>query len=93
MTSTCRHCGERIVLVNWAMGPGWTHQPEDAAFQDGMHVYCHVTRAAEPEPEPAACCPHCGCEHGHLAQPTLTGEPVYICASCKRVSLREEWSR
>ena len=86
MTSTCRHCGERIVLVNWAMGPGWTHQPEDAAFQDGMHVYCQVTRAAEPEPEPAARCPH-------LAQPTLTGEPVYICASCKRVSLREEWSR
>ena len=54
MTSTCRHCGERIVLVNWSMGPGWTHQPAGASFQDGMHVYCHVTRAAEPEPEPAA---------------------------------------
>ena len=57
--------------------------------------HCHTTRAAEPEPEPepAACCPHCGCEHGHLAQPTLAGDPVYICASCRRVSLREEWSR
>ena len=47
MTSTCRHCGKRIVLVNWSMGPGWTHQPEGASFQDGMHVYCHVTRARE----------------------------------------------
>ena len=54
MTSTCRHCGERIVLVNWSMGPGWTHQPEGAAFQDRQHVYCHVTRAAEPVPEPVA---------------------------------------
>ena len=49
MTSTCRHCGERIVLVNWSMGPGWTHQPEGAQDQ---HVYCHTSHAAEPEPEP-----------------------------------------
>ena len=51
MTSTCRHCGKRIVLVNWAMGPGWTHQPEGASFQDGMHRYCHRT-VAEPSPLP-----------------------------------------
>ena len=46
MTSTCRHCGKRIVLVDWSMGPGWTHQPED-----GMHRYCHRT-VAEPSPLP-----------------------------------------
>lgn len=47
--AVCRHCGKRIVLVNWALGPGWTHQPAGSAFQDGQYVYCRVTRAAEPE--------------------------------------------
>lgn len=77
MTSTCRHCGERIVLVNWSMGPGWTHQPEGAQDQ---HVYCHTSHAAEPEPEPepAARCPHCGCTSG--------------CALCQRVSTQEAWT-
>lgn len=45
--STCRHCGERIVLVNWALGPGWTHQPQGAAFMDGAHDLCART-VAEP---------------------------------------------
>lgn len=47
--STCRHCGQRIVLVNYALGPGWTHQPAGAAFQDGRHTYCHQTEAAPIE--------------------------------------------
>ena len=51
MTSTCRHCGKRIVSVNWSMGPGWTHQPAGASFQDDMHRYCHRT-VAEPSPLP-----------------------------------------
>lgn len=48
--STCRHCGARIVWVNWSYRPGWTHQAEGASFQDRQHVYCHTTRA-EPEEE------------------------------------------
>lgn len=47
--SVCRYCGERIVLVNFSLGPGWVHQPEGSSFQDGTHVYCTVTRAAAPE--------------------------------------------
>ena len=47
-----RHCGKRIVLVRWSSGPGWTHQPAGAPFQDGEHVYCHTKRAAPPEPQP-----------------------------------------
>ena len=43
----CRHCGGRIVLVNWALGPRWTHQHSSAAFQDGIHEYCYLT-VAEP---------------------------------------------
>jgi hypothetical protein len=43
----CRHCGERIVLVNWSLGPGWTHQPAGAAFQDNIRDHCAVT-VAEP---------------------------------------------
>ena len=67
MTSTCRHCGERIVLVNWSMGPGWTHQPEGAQDQ---HVYCHTSHAAEPSPLPPKAGVHpCGCwrdeDQGH----------------------------
>lgn len=52
--STCRHCGGRIVLVNYAMGPSWTHQPAGAAFQDGQHQFCHRTRAEPPEPAEAS---------------------------------------
>lgn len=48
--SACRHCGERIVLVNYALGPSWTHQPAAAAFQDGQHRWCERT-FAEPSKE------------------------------------------
>lgn len=48
--STCRHCGQRIVLINYALGPSWVHQPTGAAFQDGVHEYCQITRA-EPKPK------------------------------------------
>lgn len=42
----CANCGERIVLVNYALGQEWTHQPAGASFQDGVHQYCHKTVAA-----------------------------------------------
>lgn len=41
----CRHCGKRIRLVDFIFGPRWMHQPAEAAFQDGMYEYCHLTRA------------------------------------------------
>jgi len=37
MNSTCRHCGKRIVRVNYSSGLSWTHQHESAAFQDDQH--------------------------------------------------------
>lgn len=44
--STCHHCGERIVRTyTWC--PGWTHQVEGAAFQDGQHWHCRQ-HVAEP---------------------------------------------
>lgn len=46
--TTCRHCGERIVNVYYALGPTWMHQPSGAAFSDGQYAYCRVT-VAEPE--------------------------------------------
>lgn len=45
----CRHCGHRIVCVNYLTGPAWTHQPAGASFQDGAHIYCHTT-TAKPRP-------------------------------------------
>lgn len=51
MSHTCKNCGGRIVLFNWALGPEWTHQPDGAAFQDGVHQFCHITKA-EPAEEP-----------------------------------------
>lgn len=46
--TTCKHCGQRIVWVNLSWRPGWAHQPAGAAFQDGQHTYCQITRA-EPK--------------------------------------------
>lgn len=43
--STCRHCGGRIVRVEFAMGAKWMHQHSGAAFQDDMHWFCHKTVA------------------------------------------------
>ena len=45
----CRHCGKRIVRVNYSRGPEWVHQPAGAAFEDGVHPYCHVTKAEPRE--------------------------------------------
>ena len=45
--AVCRHCGDRIVLMHYALGDQWTHQVEGAAFRDGVHEYCHRT-VAEP---------------------------------------------
>ncbi len=47
--SVCKHCGQRIVRVRWSDGPGWTHQPAGASFQDHSHAYCHTTRAEPKE--------------------------------------------
>lgn len=47
--TVCRHCGQRIVCVNYLTGPAWTHQPAGASFQDGAHIYCHTT-TAKPRP-------------------------------------------
>jgi len=51
--STCKHCGKRIVKVNYALGPTWVHQENGAAFSDGIHDYCRTT-TAEPLEEPNA---------------------------------------
>lgn len=48
MIGKCKHCGERIVLFNFALGPQWRHQPEGASFQDGTSLFC-ATTAAEPQ--------------------------------------------
>lgn len=45
--STCKHCGERIVCLNFALGMKWMHQPEGAAFSI-LHEWCRRTYA-EPE--------------------------------------------
>ena len=44
--TTCKHCGQRIVN----RGHQWTHQPDGATFQDGMHTHCHTTTAAPNNP-------------------------------------------
>ena len=43
----CKHCQQRIIEVNFAMGKRWMHQHEGAAFQDGMYEYCKLS-VAEP---------------------------------------------
>ena len=44
----CRHCGRRITLVRYSGRDEWVHQPAGAAFADGQHTYCHLTRATPP---------------------------------------------
>jgi len=46
--SICKHCGARIVLVNFALGPEWMHQPAGSAFQDDMNQFCVQTKAEPP---------------------------------------------
>lgn len=50
--SRCRNCSQRIVLVNFALGPCWVHQPPGSTFADNQHEFCHVT-VAQPEHEPS----------------------------------------
>jgi hypothetical protein len=45
----CRHCLERIVLVRYALGDKWMHQPAGAAFGDGTYEFCRVTMATPAE--------------------------------------------
>ena len=62
----CKHCDQRIVLVNYLTGQSWTHQPAGASFRDGVHQYCKRTIA---EPDLADRRPHSrGCgwrKHDH----------------------------
>ena len=41
----CAYCRQRIVRVNYSMGPEWVHQPEGAAFADGQYTFCRITVA------------------------------------------------
>lgn len=42
----CRHCDQRIVLVEYIRGVKWMHEPADIAGQiDAMHVYCKLSVA------------------------------------------------
>lgn len=50
MAKNCKHCGRRIVLINYAFGLKWMHQPEEASFMDEVNLYC-TTTVAEPEEE------------------------------------------
>ena len=88
MTDTCRHCGKRIVKMNYTLGSQWTHQQAGAAFQDGVHEYCHLTRA-ETGPRPAQC-PHCGCGSAHPAMPTLLG-PTAKCGGWAVMTTAADW--
>jgi hypothetical protein len=44
-SQTCRHCGVKIVLVNYPRGPAWRHDPDPDRFE---YMYCKLT-VAEPE--------------------------------------------
>lgn len=47
MTAVCKHCGKRIVLVNWALGRGWTHWQAEHSSINQAHEHCHLS-VAEP---------------------------------------------
>lgn len=42
--STCIYCGERVVLINFALGLSWVHQKAGAPFGD-YETYCKQTVA------------------------------------------------
>ena len=46
----CKHCHERIELINFSMGPEWRHWPTPYGNYSTheKYRYCHGT-AAEPE--------------------------------------------
>ena len=48
--STCKHCRERIVLINaGSRNEYWTHQPAGASFMDHTHNACRRTVATPAE--------------------------------------------
>lgn len=47
-TIRCIFCGDRIVWVNYAMGPCWVHQPTGTSFNDDISRYCRATVATPP---------------------------------------------
>lgn len=48
----CRHCGQRIVRRNYLGQETYRHQPAGSSFQDGEHLFCHVTEAAPAPADP-----------------------------------------
>ena len=54
---TCRHCGDVIRRINYALGPEWMHVDPLASFpttgKGSAWRACRATTVAEPTPEPA----------------------------------------
>ena len=50
----CRHCGARIELINFSMGPEWRHWPTPYGNYrtDAKYRYCRTAAVAEPLDEP-----------------------------------------
>ena len=79
--TTCKHCGARIVSINYSTGPEWMHQPAGASFHDGVYRYCHKTRA-EPEVLVVGLCGNREDHEPHRVESaTVTGGgPFWCCA-------------
>lgn len=47
---TCRHCGQRIQLINFALGPQWMHWPTPHGNYRMRELYqvCKASTVAEP---------------------------------------------
>lgn len=46
----CKHCGIRIVWVNFGWRPRWMHRPTGTSFYDGEYEFCHTLAATPEEP-------------------------------------------
>lgn len=43
--TACLYCQQRIVRINYALGPRWMHQRKGGSFQDDVHEFCRLSRA------------------------------------------------
>lgn len=50
---TCKNCGERIELINFAMGSEWRHWPTryGSYLTSEKYWHCRTSRVAEPAEE------------------------------------------
>jgi len=50
----CKHCGERVEEINFALGPEWRHWPSPYGNYrtNEKYRYCITSAFAEPEQEP-----------------------------------------